>query len=157
MLTLLAVALAAACYPSETVVDMEVEIASLTEVAQAYHDGAAVMDIEAVYALHSPEAVVYAPDTPTIDTPDGIREFMAGFESAPGISVDLDLADVVVSAGGAMGYTLGVGTITMDGPDGEPVVEQVRDFHVWVKDADGVWKLVVDIWNSPVPVMEGEH
>lgn len=156
-LTLFAVALTAACYPSEAVVDMEAEVASLTEVAMAYHDGVATMDIEAVYALYSPEAVMYPPEAATIDTPDGIREFMSEVESAPGVTVQLDLTDVVVSAGGAMGYTLGVGTITTDGPEGEPVVERIRDFHVWTKDAEGVWKLVVDIWNSPVPTMEGEH
>jgi ketosteroid isomerase-like protein len=44
-----------------------------------------------------------------------------------------------------------MGDITVDGPDGEPVSESVRDFHVWRKDADGEWKLVIDIWNSPIP------
>jgi len=156
-LTVLAAVLAAACAPPEAVVDMEAEIASLTAVAQAYHDGTATMDTEAIYALHSPEAVIYPPETPTINTPAGVQEFMAGFESAPGIQVELELTDVVVSAGAAMGYTLGVGSITMDGPDGEPMVEHVRDFHVWTKNADGVWKLVVDIWNSPVPLTEGDE
>lgn len=27
----------------------------------------------------------------------------------------------------------------------------VRDFHVWKKQADGSWKVAVDIWNSGLP------
>jgi len=157
LFTLLAVMIAAACYPPEAVVDMEAETAALTAAAQAYHDGAVAMDTEALLTLHSPDVVIYAPDTPTIDTWAGLEEFMAGFEDAPGFQVELELTDVVVSADGAMGYTVGIGSMTMDGPEGEPMTEYVRDFHVWTKNADGEWKLVVDIWNSPVPMVEGEH
>ena len=157
LFTLLAVMIAAACYPPEAVVDMEAEVASLTAVAQAYHDGAATMDIEALLALHSPDVVIYAPDTPTVDTWAGVEEFVDGFSSVPGFQVELELTDVVVSTDGAMGYTVGTGAMTFDGPEGESMTEYVRDFHVWTKNAEGVWKLVVDIWNSPVPMVEGEH
>lgn len=157
LFTLLAVMLAAACSPPEVMVDMEAEVASLTAAAQAYHDGAATMDLESIQALHSHDAVIYAPDTPTVDTWEGVQEFMAGFEAAPGIQVELELTDVVVSAGGTMGYSVGVGSITMDGPEGERIVEYTRDVHVWTKNADGEWKLVLDVWNSPVPMVEGEH
>ena len=157
LFTLLAVILTAACSPPETMVDMEAEVASLTAAAQAYHDGAATMDMDGIMALISPDVVIYAPATPTIDTWAGAEEFMGGFPEIPGIQVALELTDVVVSAGGTMGYTMGVGSMTMDGPEGEPVVEHIRDFHVWTKNAEGEWKLVVDIWNSPVPMMEGEH
>jgi ketosteroid isomerase-like protein len=72
-----------------------------------------------------------------------------------GFGIELDLEEVVVSSSGDLGYTLGIGEITMEGPDGEPVVETIRDFHVWRKDAAGEWKLAVDIWNSPEPPPEG--
>jgi len=157
LLTVLAAMLAAACAPPEAVVDMEAEIASLTAVAEAYHDGTTTMDLDAIQALYSHDAVVYAPEMPTIDTWEGIQEWMGEFASATGMQVELELTDVVVSAGGTMGYTMGVGSITMDGPGGEPMTEHVRDFHLWTKNADGEWKLVVDIWNSPVPMVEGEH
>jgi ketosteroid isomerase-like protein len=133
---------------------MAAETATLRAAAQAYHDAATVMDIDAVAALYAADAAVYAPDTPTIQDPDGVAAFLAGFAAAPGIQVDFDLVEVVVSADADMGYTMGLGEITMDGPDGEPLLESVRDFHVWRKDVDGTWKLVVDIWNSPVPLTD---
>jgi len=136
------------------VVDIAAETAALRAAAQAYHDAAGVMDIDAVAALYAADAAIYAPDTPTIQGTDGVNAFIAGFAAAPGIQVDFELDEIVVSADADMGYTMGLGEMTVDGPDGEPLVESLRDFHVWRKDANGVWKLVVDIWNSPVPLTD---
>lgn len=33
------------------------------------------------------------------------------------------------------------------GIDGDPVIQQLRDFHLWRKEADGVWRIVEDIWQ----------
>lgn len=146
--------LAVACAPPEAVVDMEVETAALRATAQAYHDAATGMDTEALVDLYAPDAVMYPPDLPAVEGIDAVGEYASGFTSVPGIQIHLELVDVVVSSGAGMGYTLGTGTIIMDGPDGEPMTEHVRDFHVWTKNAAGEWKLVVDIWNSPVPLDE---
>lgn len=150
----LAAMLAVACTAPEAVVDMEAETAALRATAQAYHDAAANEDTEALVDLYAPDAVMYPPDLPAVEGIDAVREYAGGFTSVPGIQIQLDLVEVVVSPGADMGYTLGTGTIIMDGPDGEPVTEHVRDFHVWTKNAAGEWKLVVDIWNSPVPLEE---
>lgn len=147
----LATALTAACAPAGPVVDVEAETEALRATAQAYHDAAAATDTDAIVALYASDGVIYAPDTPTIQGTDGIRGFASEFSAMPGVQIELDLVEVVVSSSGDLGYTLGLGEITMEGPDGEPVVESIRDFHVWRKDAAGEWKLVVDIWNSPEP------
>jgi ketosteroid isomerase-like protein len=151
----LAAAFLAACAPAGPAVDVEAETEALRAAAQAYHDAARVQDTDAVTALYASDGIIYAPDTPTIQGTEGIYAFAAGFADVPGILVELDLEEVVVSSSGDLGYTLGIGEITMEGPDGEPVVETIRDFHVWRKDAAGEWKLAVDIWNSPEPPPEG--
>jgi len=56
---------------------------------------------------------------------------------------------------GDLGYTYAELQVDLDGPDGEPIAEVLRDFHVWAKDADGAWRVVVDIWNSPDPLPRG--
>ena len=157
LFTLLAVVLAAACYPPEAVVDMEAETAALRAVAEAYHEVAASADADAMVDLYAPDCIMYPPGAPVVEGLDGVRAFGEAFMSVPGIQIELEITEVVVSAGGHMGYTMGIGDITSGGPDGEPVVETIRDFHVWTKNADGEWKLVIDIWNSPTPVVEGEH
>jgi hypothetical protein len=50
-----------------------------------------------------------------------------------------------------MGYTLADAVVTVDGPNGQPIEDKIRDFHLWKKQ-DGQWKIAIDIWNSDVPV-----
>jgi len=59
--------------------------------------------------------------------------------------------EVEVGDGGDLGYTLNQFVITFTGSEGQPVTEQGRDFHVWRRQADGAWKVVIDIWNSDQP------
>ena len=66
--------------------------------------------------------------------------------------MNFDQPQVVVAASGDLGYTYAEGEVTLDGPDGETITEVIRDFHVWTKDADGEWRVAVDIWNSPNPL-----
>ncbi len=81
-----------------------------------------------------------------------MRDFAAAFTSMPGIQMQFGTPEVAVAASGDMGYTMTEGVITMDGPDGGTITENMRDFHVWKKDADGTWKVVVDIWNTSDPL-----
>ena len=145
---------ASACVPRPTI-DVEAETAALRAAAQAYHDAAQALDADAVTALYTIDAVAYPPREPTVEGQAAFGEYAAGFLSVPGIQMLFTLTDVVVSAAGDLGYTYADAQITVDGPDGEPITENVRDFHVWTKDPDGAWRVVVDIWNSPDPLPDG--
>ncbi len=53
---------------------------------------------------------------------------------------------------GDFGYTWGKYTITTKGKDGEPVKSHGKYLNVWIKQADGSWKVLVDMGNkSPSP------
>ncbi len=53
---------------------------------------------------------------------------------------------------GDLGYTWGKYTITTKGKDGEPVKSHGKYLNVWKKQADGSWKVLVDMGNkSPSP------
>jgi len=80
-----------------------------------------------------------------------IREFVAGFIADPAFAVTFRPISLEVSQDGTMGYTLSSGELTYTGPEGTPVTERLRDFHVWRKQADGSWKIAVDIWNAEPP------
>lgn len=152
----LAAILAMACAPPEAVVDEAAEVEALAAVAEAYHAAAAALDADAVSAFYAADAVMYPPELAAVRGIEAVREYAAGFTSAPGIEIAFELTEAVISGDASMGYTMGVGKSVFDGPDGEPVTESLRDFHVWVKDAAGEWKLVVDIWNSPDPPADGD-
>ena len=147
---------ASACAgPQEPTVDLQAETAALMAAAQAYDDAATALDSDAISAFYAEDAVAYPPNEPTVQGRAAFRDYAAGFVSAPGIQMSFGPAQVVVAASGDFGYTYAEGQVTVDGPDGEPITEVIRDFHVWTKDSDGAWRVVVDIWNSPDPLPEG--
>ena len=73
----------------------------------------------------------------------------------PGVELRFETIRVEVSSGGDMGWTLAIGDVSFTRPDGEPGSDRVRDFHVWQRQADGSWKVAVDIWNSEFPAGGG--
>ena len=141
----------AACAPQAPVVDLEAELASLKAVDARYAQVAGDKDLEGIVALYAPDAVVYPPEVESISGLEGIRGMMEAFMADPSAGGVFTPLYAQVSQGGDMGYTMDLVELTQTGPDGMPVVERARDFHVWRKDADGSWKLVVDIWNAAPP------
>ena len=81
---------------------------------------------------------------------DGVRSYRFGFIETPGVELDFELLRTEVSSAGDMGWTLAIGDITINRADGPPGKGRVHDFHTWKKQADGSWKVVVDMWNSGV-------
>ena len=145
---------ASACAPGPTI-DVDAETAALRAAAEAYHDAAQALDPDAISALYTVDAVAYPPNEPTVQGRAGFREYAAGFVGAPGIQMRFGQPQVEVAASGDLGYTYAEVQVTVDGPDDEPITENLRDFHVWTKDADGAWQIAVDIWNSPDALPDG--
>ncbi len=141
--------------PQEATVDLQAETAALRAVTQAYDDAIRALDADALSAFYMEDAVAYPPNEPTVEGRAAFQEYAAGFVSAPGVQINIGQARVVVAASGDLGYSYAEGEVTLDGPDGETITEALRDFHVWAKDAEGAWRLVVDIWNSPDPLPDG--
>lgn len=155
---------AVACGPAEeqmegepaamAMVDMAAEIQALTQADLAYSAVSRTKDIEAGLALHAPEIQVYPPDSPMLTGLDALREMFTSFLEDPNFSANFEPVSIVVSKDADMGYTLNVATLTVTGPDGEPMTERVNDLHIWRKQEDGSWKVVLDIWNA-LPPEEG--
>ncbi len=57
-----------------------------------------------------------------------------------------------VAQSGDLGYTWGKYTVETKDKDGKPVKSHGKYLNVWKKQANGSWKVVVDIGNkSPSP------
>lgn len=103
--------------------------------------------------LYAADAVMYPPEVAPVSGLDAIGKFVDGFLADPTFSGTFQPLEVQVSADGTMGYTLNAATLTYTGPDKRLVTERLRDFHVWRRQADGTWRLVVDIWNAEPPAV----
>jgi ketosteroid isomerase-like protein len=80
---------------------------------------------------------------------DAIREWMAGMPTL----TDFTAPVVEVVGYGDLAYVRGTFEVTMSGP-GLPGVMTERGKYLSIlrKQADGTWKLAIDIWNSDLPI-----
>jgi len=138
-----------ACVPPS--VDVEAERAALRAAADAYHATGEALDAGTFADFYANDGLILPPNEAGVSGRDGAHDFMSTFAAAPGAGVSFSDASVEVAASGDMGYTLADAVIRFEGPDGEPVEDKIRDFHLWKKQ-DGEWKIAIDIWNSEMPL-----
>lgn len=142
------IAATAGCAPT---VDVAEARAALEQADARYSEAATSKDVDAWVSMYTSDAKMYPPGLATIGGIDAIRDFGTEFTSTPGFTASFRPVEVEVGDGGDLGYTLSQFVITFTGPEGQPVTEQGRDFHVWRRQADGAWKVVIDMWNSDQP------
>ena len=140
----------AACAAPPTV-DVEQELVSLRAAAAAYHEAASAKDGDAVVGMYDQAAVMIPPNADLVEGLSEVQNYRFGFIETAGVELEFELVRAEVSAAGDIGWTLAIGEITINQPEGPPGRDQVRDFHTWKKQADGSWKVVVDVWNSGLP------
>jgi ketosteroid isomerase-like protein len=155
VVTGLAVAMAA-CAPQGPAVDVAAETEALRATAARYNAAVEALDAAGMAAFYADDCRSMPPNEATLVGPAAMQAFVEEVSAIEGFAVALDPPDVVVGAGGDVGYTVGTVQITAPGPDGELATTNGRDVHIWRKEADGTWKLVIDIWNSETPFAEPE-
>ncbi len=108
-------------------------------------------DAAAIAALYTDDATLLPPNSEMIKGRPGIEAFWKG-------GLDMGIKDAVltaveVSAVGDLAYEIGKYAIKIQ-PAGQPVIEDSGKYIViWKKQADGSWKLHVDIWNTSLPAL----
>ena len=150
ILTVIGTAVAGGC-SSSALIDRDAEIAALRETAEAYHAAASAKDAQAVVTFYADDAMMVPPNADRVEGIEAVRNYRFGFIETPGVELSFETIRVEVSSGGDMGWTLAIGDVSFTRADGEPGSDRVRDFHLWKKQNDGSWKIVVDMWNSEFP------
>ncbi len=148
VLTTLLVLAVSGCAPQ---VDIEAEEAAIREADRQYSEAAAAKDVDRLVAFFAEDGWLLPPDQPAITGQMGRRNFASEMTTIPGFAVSWQTTDAWVSRAGDLGYTLATLELTMDDAEGNPVTRQGKDFHVWKKQPDGSWKVVIDIWNFDQP------
>jgi ketosteroid isomerase-like protein len=144
---LVSVLTTAACTPGH---DLEAERELVRRADALYVTTANAGDVEGLTALYASDATRYPPNGDPGTGLGAMRAFAEGIASTPGFHLSGELLEMDVAEGGDMGYTLNLLELTVTGPDGSPTTQYLRDFHVWRKEADGQWRIVVDLWHERV-------
>ena len=141
------------CACTQSSLDVEAERTALRAAADAYHEAGEGLDADGFASSYTSNGLILPPNEAAVTGRDGAHEFIASFAEAPGASVSFSNMNVDVAASGDMGYTLTDAVVTVDGPDGQPIEDKIRDFHLWKKQ-DGEWKIAIDVWNSEIPLAD---
>ena len=104
-------------------------------------------DVDDIVSYWTNDAIVIPPGMPNVVGKAALRQYVEGTRAVPGFRISWSSSDAEVSADGTLGFVLSSNEISMDGPDGERVIDRGRAVTVWRRDADGEWRSAVDIWN----------
>jgi len=106
-------------------------------------------DAAALAALYTEDATLMPPNSEMIKGRQEIEEF---WKTSMQMGVkDAILTTVDASGSGNLAYEIGKYTIKIQ-PEGQEPIEALGKYvAVWKLQADGSWKLHIDIWNSSMP------
>lgn len=111
----------------------------------------AAKDLDKSVAFCDEKGAVLAPNAPIAQGRQEIAKSFAGFFTLPNLKITwhADKADVAKS--GELGYTSGTYQMTFTDPAGKTVPDKGKYVTVWTKQADGSWKVLLDIFNTDMP------
>ncbi len=139
---------------SGATIETESDLVSLRLAANTYHQAASTKDRAAVVALYDENVLMVPPNADLVEKLEGVQGYRFGFLETPGVELQFEILRAEISTSGDIGWTLSIGDITINNPEGPPGRDIIRDFHTWKKQTDGSWKVVVDMWNSELPINE---
>jgi len=146
----LTMAACAASEPAAPMHDMTADLAGVAAVRDGYATAFKAADAAAIAALFEADAPMMNPGLATATGPAGIE---AAMKEAFGMMTpnDLMITPIKTDVVGDLAYETGTykQSATMTG--GEMMTEEGRYLVVLRRQADGGWKLVADMGNSPMP------
>ena len=139
-------------------VDVAAEEEALNALADSYEQEFAAKNVEAIVGFFTPDAVWIAHDGTRTEGADAMRaQYTTMFESPGESTIDIQPETIVVAASGDVAYTLGTGTVTATGPDGQTITQTTQHLVTFAKGDDGAWKVSAGMDTAPLaPAAEGE-
>ena len=119
---------------------------------KTWSDGIATKDVDKFVANYAPDAVVLPPNAPMSSNPADIRKAIGEMLQTPGLQMTFTPSAVSVAKAGDMAYSYGTYNLSATGPDGKPMADKGKYVTIYKKQADGMWKAVVDTFNSDMPM-----
>jgi uncharacterized protein (TIGR02246 family) len=108
-------------------------------------------DLEKILSFWADDAVVIPSGGPVADGKAAIRAFVQGALAIPGFKIRWTTTKATLSSDGKLAYLRSTTETTVNGADGKPQTMESRATTVWRKDADGLWRCVLDTWNEAAP------
>jgi ketosteroid isomerase-like protein len=141
-----------ACRTSTPAFDANAESAKLmARDAEWSNLATAGKDVEKIVSYWTDDAVVMEPGQPAVEGKAAIRAYVTQSVNTPGFRIHWVSKKPTFSSDGTMAYMRATDEMTVPGPKGAPMTLHLQGYSVWRKDADGVWRCVIDIANEAPP------
>jgi ketosteroid isomerase-like protein len=107
---------------------------------------AAAKDLDKTVSFYADDAVCLPPNQPPVTSEGGIRNLWKGFFSNLA-DISWKTTRIEMAKSGEIGYLIGTYAMTMK--DGTK--DAGKYCEIWKKEADGKWKVAVDMFSSDLP------
>ncbi len=136
--------------PTTQGIDLEAERAALLAADDAFSEAYSTRDdpIATVSAHFLDDANVLAPDMPMARGKEASMAIFAALGALPEYSLSWKAEIAEVGGTADLGYTIGPYHMEFLDPEGNPVVIDGKFMTIWKKQADGTWKIAVDMFNT---------
>jgi uncharacterized protein (TIGR02246 family) len=145
------VAVGCAQRPAEPPDTRAADEAAIRASIREWSAAAQAKDVAKFVSFYADDAVVMMAGTPDISGITAIRDGIGGMMQDPNFALSFEPDNVVVARSGDIAYETGPFTMTMSGPDQKPATEKGHYVVVWRKQADGTWKVALDVPVSDPP------
>jgi uncharacterized protein (TIGR02246 family) len=132
--------------------DVDAERAAIRTTDAAWASAAAAKNADEAASFLAADATMMPPHESVIVGKDAIAQWMAQTLSNPGFSISWQATAVDVAASGDFAYSTGTNQVQVSMPDGSTITDTGKGLTIWKKQADGTWKVAVDIFNSDTPM-----
>jgi uncharacterized protein (TIGR02246 family) len=129
---------------------------ALRDLDAQWSAAAGAKDLEKTISFYSENALVLPTNAPVATTKEAIRNTWKDLLASPSLAISWKTTKVEVAKSGDIAYMTGTYELTMNDASGKPINDRGKYVEVWKKQTDGKWKVVVDIWNSDLPLPSPE-
>jgi uncharacterized protein (TIGR02246 family) len=119
--------------------------AAIRATIREWSASAQAKDAEKFVSFYAEDGIVMMEDAPDISGTAALREGISGMMQDPNFALSFEADKVVAARSGDLAYETGTYSMTMSGPQKKPATEKGSYVVVWRKQADGAWKVAVDV------------
>ena len=132
--------------PSPVPDSRAVDVEAIRQADLAWSAAQASDGLDGTMSFYLDDAILLPPNRPMAIGKEAIREASATID-APGFSVSWKPMKVEVTDSGELGYAIGNFEGTGVDPEGNPVPVKGKYVEIWKRQADGSWKVAVDMFS----------
>ena len=132
-------------------VDTKADGEKIMQLSRDWSKSASSRDLEKTVSYWADDATVISAGQPSYTGKKAIRQMVEESYKIPGFNISWEPQSVEVSKSGDMAYLIEKSQVTFTDSTGKPIVLNNRAVSIWRKQADGLWKNVVDISTPESP------